>query len=522
MHCTRMNRPAFTLLEMALILILVGVVLGTALPRLLSDITTDKARNSKNDVIEARDELVGYAIVKGRLPTPDTSGTVPAVPSQIKARSDAWERGLTFILPNTNATGGTLDGTDICDLGSTDMTVSRPGGSTEQVAFVVASRGLNSLSDLRITDPAPGNPVAQSREVGALSFGADSLVNGGEQFDDIMEFVTLDYLKSRIDCSSSGPGSNDSIDFSDIGNDFPAPTGAGTASDNGIITVDSGSQNILVLNTNAGTGSSGNNPEGGCIYYRGSAGTCTTDDSGQGGVCQLGNGFRAFFHYAFTHSPDGGMVFTIPAVKLDSVANSGDNDNVDTLCGAYQNEAYIGYAGTSGTSNVIRDPKIGIEFDLSRDGTLNDPGSGGASGRNHLAVVFFGTAGDPLDDNTHNTGSPLNPVTSNALYDSGSNGWLEGFGDFRMELEVVDAATGHIKIRAWADCTSSTACSDLSNDMSVLAPTATPTLNYEVTDPAFVSAVAGDPFYLHRVGWSFVFGSQNESVTLSNFQLTWR
>ena len=196
-HRTR----AFTLVEMALVLILFGVLLGTLLPRLLSDIKTDAAKKNKHSVAEAREEIVGYVLVNKKLPEAATDGTQTVVPTQIKARQDASGQPIVYILPNVNATGQSLWEHDICQFDSTGLSVDGPGGTTGNVAFVVASTGQNHALDL-VVEPSPTDPAVKT--VTVMAFGA-ATVTDGQQFDDIVEFVTRDYLRAKFDCSNYTP-----------------------------------------------------------------------------------------------------------------------------------------------------------------------------------------------------------------------------------------------------------------------------------------------------------------------------
>jgi len=198
MKLPRIPYNGFTLIEMALILILFGVILSTTLPKMLSDIKTDTARKSKNSVQEARDEIIGYALANNQLPAAD-GGASPVVPTTIKSRFDAWGQGITYILPNVNATNGALWTNDICAHAETNLSITTPGGTTDEVAFVVASKGMDQQGDV-VYDAAGTSGTARTVTTQAFGAGAPP-----DEFDDIAEFVTFEYLKNQFSCSDTTP-----------------------------------------------------------------------------------------------------------------------------------------------------------------------------------------------------------------------------------------------------------------------------------------------------------------------------
>ena len=141
-----------------------------------------------------------------------------------------------------------------------------------------------------------------------------------------------------------------------------------------------------------------------------------------------GNGFRAYFTFQFNKvgTTVGNTGFTFAAIDADS--NSG------LPCGA--SGSHLGYSGDNGVAPPIAFPKIGIEFDQSRNAGFSessgnpgreDPcgtsGCGGSAGFNsHAAIVYWGhetaNAVDGVtlpnnDDNVHGfpaTGSETSSV----------------------------------------------------------------------------------------------------------------
>lgn len=510
------RQRAFTLIEMALILILFGVILSTTLPKLFSKLSTDKVKKSKETISVARDELLGYAQVNGRLPVEDGTGTVPAVPSGqgIRSVSDSWGSPITYVLPAANATGGTLTGSDICDLADTGMTITAPGATTENVAFIVASKGLNTRNDVS------GVVLGGSTALTQLAFGADSTVNAGEQFDDVVQFVTLDYLKSLLDCASGGPAFSPSgadITYSDNMAEFDEASVAnppGQSGGNPVVSIDSAAKTV-----NLGGSTSTNS---GCLWYQGTdAGNgCTT------GACNLNYGFRAFFRVRFNNVDNSGdsedyqsgITFAI----IDAAANP------STACGNSGEDNGYG----SGSGNTIDAEALAMEIDIVADNppppSSPDPA---ALTHNHIALVYYDNSGETTVAHTNSSGGTkqdFNPVPGSTAIampsTSTTPNWLEDGLQHNVRVEVYrnasrGAESGFFNATAWI-CSGD--CSDLTQPY--VTQGGDTVIQYNAT-LGTNSTAAGSPAGAHvgtfdtmRFGWTVgVQGGDNQLSTISDF-----
>jgi hypothetical protein len=236
----------------------------------------------------------------------------------------------------------------------------------------------------------------------------------------------------------------------------------------------------------------------------------------------LGNGFRTYFQFSFatvgTSVGNTGFVFSL----IDSESNP------DLPCGMAGN--HLGYSGDNGYTPKLRFPKVGIEFDQSRN--TGFPGSGGEAstnaGRNdpcyvsscgafpaqtsntHAAIVYWGheaaNATDNVllrpnnDDNVHGFPSPAslasirrppkNPDTSPGIEYINLR---TGGQVFHVRVEVtptrtVDVAASEnsktgMQTKVWILADSATvanqitAMKDTTRSMSVLYPTFAEKLN---------------------------------------------
>lgn len=194
--------PGFTLVETAIIVIVIGIIAALVIPAITSRITMDRGVQGRGDVISVRDEIIGFAMQRERLPGM-TAGEVNAtdISSLPKAQAgDFW--GQQFMYRESNGTDGTgtvigllSESPNLCDANGTDLIVQRGGQNATDIAFIIKSNGPNMRDDIDIdiTTFTTANPVpvhATGQEV------------GGNAFDDIVEFVTLDHLQDRL-CSPS-------------------------------------------------------------------------------------------------------------------------------------------------------------------------------------------------------------------------------------------------------------------------------------------------------------------------------
>ena len=190
------RHDGFTLVELAIVIAIVGFLLGAFLAPLRTQIDASRVRETERMLGEIREALIGYAIVHGALPCPDAvsdgiDGTAPTacagstldgiVPFQAlgSPRADAWGRlfryRITQEFSNRALTGqppsvGRLDLTDSGDItvltrGDDPATAGRTEikhqsvetALTRTAPAVVLSTGPNGLGGI---GAATGTPLA--------------------------------------------------------------------------------------------------------------------------------------------------------------------------------------------------------------------------------------------------------------------------------------------------------------------------------------------------------------------------
>lgn len=166
-----MNTPrrGFTLVEMAIVLVIVGLLATTLLPGLISAIKRGHVSETRNAMTATRNAVIGYALHKKLTQNP----VLPASLDDLGNPLDSWGNPLRYWCDNNlNASNSTAD---ICTgaLSPANKKVfTAQGESITHVAFVLQS----------------GGPDAQN----------GTLANASTIHDDIVVYVTLPQLRAQV------------------------------------------------------------------------------------------------------------------------------------------------------------------------------------------------------------------------------------------------------------------------------------------------------------------------------------
>ncbi len=197
-------KSGFTLVEMAVIIVIVGLVVMTILPTMFGTIKKEKIKEARKIVETAREEIMGLTMMNSTdhplyyLPSNSTDNKTgePSVPESLAHSKDPWGNPLLYYVA-CNATGESLGNntsgnwTSICEFtNSTLNVVDYVGHNATGIAFIVVSRGPNQRLDIEFNGSGVNNYtdyITNHNETNATFY-----------FDDIAKFVTLDYLKNKI------------------------------------------------------------------------------------------------------------------------------------------------------------------------------------------------------------------------------------------------------------------------------------------------------------------------------------
>ncbi|HCF06226.1 MAG TPA: hypothetical protein DEU72_08365, partial [Desulfomicrobiaceae bacterium] len=162
-------RRGFTLVELAIVLVVLGLIAAMVMPTLKSGILRGKMSEARATLQAVRDGVIGVAQANSRI--------LPATLAPLGAPKDPWGNAIRY-RRDPNLTG------DVCAANATSGTFISPEGQTiADVAFVVASSGPDFQEDAAL------NASTDARQ-------AD---------DDLILAVTLPHLKTIL-CAERAKG----------------------------------------------------------------------------------------------------------------------------------------------------------------------------------------------------------------------------------------------------------------------------------------------------------------------------
>jgi len=253
------TKSGFTLVELAMVLVVVGllVTLGSSLMGPMLKLA--KTRETRDTVGSAMNSNMGFAAANNMLPT------LAQFPGAVSKASDSWGNPLQYIFSsNLNV--------NLCGQSVTNLTVrecydfaciAANRRDIQNVAFVILSAGENFNNQTAGSSAVPPGPAQIiAYRTGALPPGTNvdnyaGDFNRPESYDDIVNWVTLPELKSKIGCAGSYQGGYRVWNNTGIQRDFMIMGKCiGQLAGNSEITVSTGlttTGQITSYNTNNGT-----------------------------------------------------------------------------------------------------------------------------------------------------------------------------------------------------------------------------------------------------------------------------
>ncbi len=196
----------FTLIEMAVVLVILAFLLGTLLMPMSVQMTQQKIRNTQQRLAELKETLIGFAIDQGRLPCPasttnglettgcddNTEGYFPWRTLSLNIKQDAWGHPFryrvdtpyskSFDFPNSPDTSSQLRIRDRHDPPNNLINESL----NSNVVAIIFSQGQHELSSIH---------EEENRDADNIYIQGEYVEN---QFDDFLIWLPKTILINRL------------------------------------------------------------------------------------------------------------------------------------------------------------------------------------------------------------------------------------------------------------------------------------------------------------------------------------
>jgi prepilin-type N-terminal cleavage/methylation domain-containing protein len=241
-----LHHKGFTLIEMAVVLVIVGILLGSFIGTLTSRINVTKKSDAVSELEEIKQSMMAYAFVNGFLPCPDcsavagtctaalvgdgiadhdagnnrcvldeASGNVPWVTLGL-GRGDSWSNHYRYAVQNEYADSDLAFALD-SPTGSAsikepdyvaDVTGATPHSLADNVVAIILSHGSNGYGAINVENIAnPAIPAVNLDELENTDNDADYYMRpetsaettiAGKEFDDIVIWISEYELKAKM------------------------------------------------------------------------------------------------------------------------------------------------------------------------------------------------------------------------------------------------------------------------------------------------------------------------------------
>lgn len=204
-----MNKKGFTLIELAMVLIIIGLLAGLGITVLGILVKRAKINTTKEIINAAADSLISYSGSALRLPSNDIE-----FKSVVRNPMDTFGKKIKYFVDQDLTSSSKL----ICRKKNTNLTVRICGDTAcsspidiKNVAFLLVSGSLNN--NIQTGD---GNTHTEDHTIllstptviNVYDYGIDNVdnfpsdMNRPERYDDIVKWITLGELQTKIRCES--------------------------------------------------------------------------------------------------------------------------------------------------------------------------------------------------------------------------------------------------------------------------------------------------------------------------------
>ncbi|MBF0402017.1 MAG: prepilin-type N-terminal cleavage/methylation domain-containing protein [Magnetococcales bacterium] len=210
----------FTLIEITMVMVILSLLLGGLMLPLATQLENSHRRETKEQLERIHEALLGFALVHGYLPCPDTQnsgrenrlaggcagverdsvwhGTLPWITLGV-GEEDAWHNRFRYAVaaPFTDASRSPLPAFDL----TTDGNITVSNG-IDHAPAIVLSHGANLLGGISlpgVPQPAPNSPAERENSDENAQFSHENYQNDPESgFDDQLIWLSPYLLKNRL------------------------------------------------------------------------------------------------------------------------------------------------------------------------------------------------------------------------------------------------------------------------------------------------------------------------------------
>lgn len=241
----------FTLVEMAIVLVIVGLLLGGLLMPLSTQVDQQRTSTTQQYLEQIKDALLGYAAANGRLPCPATlasngleslvggvctnpyNGYLPAVTlgltpvNSLGLAIDAWNNPIRYAVFQGTIPGGTVGTSTLTTVGEMKKaTIASIAATTPLLSVCTSATGITATTcggaANTLTGTAPVVIYSLGKNAPSGGMGTDELANlnndpvfvshspapstaANGEFDDIVTWISVNTLFSRMIAAGTLP-----------------------------------------------------------------------------------------------------------------------------------------------------------------------------------------------------------------------------------------------------------------------------------------------------------------------------
>jgi len=189
-----MKKNAFSLIELAVVLTVIGVMVGGSFKLLKMSRESSRTADAKENVLSAKHAIIGDALIYSNL---STSSNFQNNLSSVKGT-------LTPLLYYPDSL---LTTKDICAFSSTNLKIIdntfTPAVNHDDIAFVVVSEGANFNMQTAVNTSVTPNTITIYKPSTLVDDNTSDENNNQERYDDIVEWVTLVELQNEVGCNEN-------------------------------------------------------------------------------------------------------------------------------------------------------------------------------------------------------------------------------------------------------------------------------------------------------------------------------